>query len=140
MLNEPFKSNGFTLVEMMIVVAIAAILFAIALPAYQDQVRRTKRSDGKGYLMEIAAAQERFFSQNVSYATKITTGAVGETSLGFSSTTSPEGYYTVSLAGTATTFTLTATPTFTDTECTTLSLTHTNAQSATGTTAADCWD
>ena len=126
--------TGFTLVEMMIVVAIAAILFAVALPAYQDQVRSTKRSDGKGFLMELQAAQERYFTQNVTY------GTLAE--LGYADNVSPEGYYTIAItpADPDTTFTLSATPAapFTDDECNVLTLTHTGLQGSDG--PDDCWN
>ena len=57
--------SGFTLVKMIMVVAIVSILLALALPSsHQDQIRCIKRSDGKGYLMELQAAQERFFAQD----------------------------------------------------------------------------
>ena len=127
---------GFTLVEMMIAVAIVAILTAIALPAYQNQVRKTKRTDGKGYLMELQSAQERFFVQNVRY------GTMAE--LGYANNNSPEGYYTIAVArdNVNTTYTLTATPAapFADTECGALTLTNTNIQGSGSGTPADCWD
>ncbi|UTW46472.1 type IV pilin protein [bacterium SCSIO 12696] len=126
--------SGFTLVEIIIVVAIVAILAAIALPAYQEQVRETRRSDGKGFLLEVAAAQERYFTQNVSY------GTLAE--LGYAGNESPEGYYTIAYtalnAGQG--FRLTATPRIDDPDCTTLTLDHTNMRQATGAAPDECWD
>ena len=126
--------NGFTLVEIIIVVAIVAILAAIALPAYQEQVRETRRSDGKGFLLEVAAAQERYFTQNVTY------GTLAE--LGYAGNESPEGYYTIAYtplnAGQG--FRLTATPRIADPDCTTLTLDHTNMRQATGADSGGCWD
>lgn len=136
--SSSHKSNsqrGFTIVELMIVVAIAAILVAIALPAYQEQVRETRRSDGKAFLMEIAAAQERYFTQNVAYGTLIQLGYAND------NPESPEGFYNVRItASTGTTFTLTATPRVADSDCGNLTLTNTGLQGSSAGTPADCWD
>jgi type IV pilus assembly protein PilE len=59
--------DGFSLIELMIVVAIVAILAAIAYPAYQDQIRKTRRADCQGTMMEAAGAAERFFTENNTY-------------------------------------------------------------------------
>lgn len=59
--------KGFTLIELMIVVAIIGIIAAIAYPSYTEQVRKTKRSDGQGALMGLAGAMERHYASNNSY-------------------------------------------------------------------------
>jgi type IV pilus assembly protein PilE len=61
------RSLGFTLIEVMIVVAIIGILAAIAYPSYQNQVQKTRRADAKSSLMELAQGAERFYSQNGTY-------------------------------------------------------------------------
>ena len=61
--------QGFTLMELMIVVTIVGILSAVAFPAYKAYVDRAKRSEGKAFLMEVAARQERYYFDNNSYAT-----------------------------------------------------------------------
>ena len=88
--------KGFTLIELMITVAIIAILAAIAIPAYNAQVQKTRRADGIAMLMQIAQQQERYFSKNFSYATSVT-------DLGYSATptASDEGYYNVSTSSAA---------------------------------------
>ena len=60
--------KGFTLVELMIVVAIVGILAAIAYTSYQDSVRKSHRADAKAELLRIATAQEKFFSRHGRYA------------------------------------------------------------------------
>lgn len=88
--------RGFTLVELMVVVTVVAILAAIALPAYRDQVRRANRSEGQSMLQNAAAAQERFFSNNNTYSANMT-------QLGFiaNPAISENGYYSVSAAACA---------------------------------------
>lgn len=116
---------GFTLIELMIVVAIVSILAMIAYPSYQNHTKRTRRSDAQSALTQAAAAQERFYADCNWYAKTITgSRACGADSdsgvLGLSSADSPNAYYTLSVAGGtinasacgsfACGFTLTATP------------------------------
>lgn len=108
-------SQGFTLIELMITVAIVGILAAIAYPSYTDQVRKTRRADAKAVLLESAQWMERFYTENSRYDQNRAGTAVA---LPF--TQSPKeggpagGYYTVALSPTAdltqNAFTLTATP------------------------------
>jgi type IV pilus assembly protein PilE len=65
------RAKGFTLIEMLIVVAIVAILAAIAYPAYQNYIMRTRRADGKELAMRIAAAEERYFTNFNKYSTDL---------------------------------------------------------------------
>ena len=58
------RPAGFTLIEVMIVVAIVAILSAIAFPSYQESVRKSKRADARSQLLEVAQYMQRFYSQN----------------------------------------------------------------------------
>lgn len=105
------KSLGFTLMELMIVVAILGILTSIALPAYQNYTIRARRADGMAALQAAAASMERFrATNNFSYA-GAALGAGGV----FTNQVPVEGgtaYYTLQLNGLAAgTYTLTATPT-----------------------------
>lgn len=61
------KIKGFTLVELMVVVAIIGILAGIAYPSYQDSVTKSRRVDAQGVLMGFANAMERHFTENNTY-------------------------------------------------------------------------
>jgi len=65
------RSGGFTLIEVMIAVLIIGVLAAIAFPAYQDYVRDARRSEAKSALSEVMQQQERFFTRNNTYTTKL---------------------------------------------------------------------
>jgi type IV pilus assembly protein PilE len=106
---QAHKTSGFTLIELMIVVAILAITALYAYSSYTQYGFRARRAEGQQYITQIAAAEERHFTAVNSYTTSVT-GAGG---LGFSSTTSlPNGYYTVVVTLPATgTYLVTGTPT-----------------------------
>jgi len=62
------RTKGFTLIELMIVVAIVGLLAAIAYPSYQEYIARARRADAKTVLLENAQFLERFYTQNGTYA------------------------------------------------------------------------
>jgi len=66
-LNRICTVSGFTLIEVMIVVAIVGILSAIAYPSYQDHVRSSRRADAQAALSELAQFMERRFTENNGY-------------------------------------------------------------------------
>jgi type IV pilus assembly protein PilE len=84
------REQGFTLMEVMIVVVIVGILASVAFPAYKAYVDRAKRTEGKAFLMELAARQERYFMDNNSYADDAT-----ELGYGSEEPESDEGHYTL---------------------------------------------
>ncbi len=139
------KQSGFTLIEMMIVIAIIGIIAAFAYPNYVEQVRKSKRSDAKVALQQVAQRQESFYARSLAYATSLT-------ALGYATDTidSPEREYRITLlpVATAQTFTLTATPGTSsgqqhDQQCATFSLDQmgrkTAADSNSTNTSRVCW-
>lgn len=107
-------TKGFTLIELMIAVAIVGILAGIAYPSYQESVRASRRADAKGALLGFANAMERYYTENNSYEGAGAGG--GNTGIPtIFSTTSPVGggaaFYSLTIsAATARTYTLLATP------------------------------
>lgn len=71
------RQRAFTLIELMITVAIVAILAAVAYPSYQDHVRRSVRSQGQQYLMDLAQRQEQFFLDRRAYTDTEGAGGLG---------------------------------------------------------------
>ncbi|MGX2033042.1 type IV pilin protein [Methylocaldum gracile] len=133
------KIRGFTLMELMIAVAVVGILAAVAFPSYQSQVIKTRRSDGKAALMSAAAKQEQYYLDNKTYANTMT-------ALGYSANpaSSAEGYYQISItASSATAFTLQAAPQgsqTSDTVCDNLTLNNLGTKTESGSgTVNDCW-
>ena len=148
------NQSGFTLMELMITVAIIGVLAAISLPSYTEYVKKTKRTDAKAGLLKIAQMQESYFVQNMTYAKT-------PAQLGFSGTPpipTENREYRIAIAATpsncvgtsgntpCTGYTMTAQPlTATsmqnnDTECLNFTLTNTGLKGISGSgTAANCW-
>ncbi|QTL37307.1 MULTISPECIES: type IV pilin protein [Pseudoalteromonas] len=130
--------QGFTLIEMVITVAILGILASIAYPSYTEYVRRAARAEAAATLLDAANKQEQYFVDNRQYAT--TLAALGLP------TTTENNYFTlqIALGADLNSFVITATatggPLAGDTECTTLTINNLNIRGSTGTFAADrCW-
>lgn len=138
----PRAVTGFTLTELMVVVAIAGILAAIAYPGYINSVRRSNRTDATRALTIMAQTLERCYSQNFAYALDPT--CPGALAAG----TSSNGYYTITVViPAANQYTIAATPLRTpqtgDNQCQTMQVNQAGVQSATDSGAADssqvCW-
>ena len=100
--------EGFSLIEVMIVLAIIGILAAVAMPAYFNHVMRSRQAHAVYELMAINAAQERYFAEEGTYATEF--GPDGLTEYAAAATNVYTGkYFVYTLAGAAPTITITAT-------------------------------
>ncbi len=102
--NTPARSTGFTLIELMITVAIIAILASIALPAYSDYVTRSRLVDATNALSTLRAKMEQHYQDNRSY---LTTGTYTTPCKSSANTTA--GTFSISCDVAATSYTLTAT-------------------------------
>ena len=91
------RRGGFTLIELMIVVAAVAILVAIAMPSYQDYVRRGRRADAQSFLQEVAARQQHFLVDRRAYSASVT-DAPSAGGLGLTVPTAVAAYYDIVLA------------------------------------------
>jgi type IV pilus assembly protein PilE len=107
-------TRGFTLIELMVAVAIVAILATIALPSYRNYMVRSSRAAAQAELMDLASLQEKIFLNSNAYTGNVTAGYTGNATggLGKTSGTTKDGYYTITASvGTgSTTYTLTAAP------------------------------
>lgn len=138
------NETGFTLVELMITVAIIGILAAIAYPSYTQYVQRANRAEARSLLQENAQFLERNFTTANRYDQDSAGNAIGNTQLPRQqSPASGAAKYTITVAmgaAPAQDFTLSATPTgsMTGDACGTFTLTNTGLQGAGG-NVADCW-
>jgi len=147
------KQRGFTLIELMMVVVILAVLLAIAVPAYRDQVLKGNRAVAKAKLLDLAARQEQFIADNKVYSNTLavftglaTTDAGVDSNFNWLASNSAERVYTIAVTTTSANmnYVLTATPANAQqadaAKCGSLSITHTGARSATGSLGVECWE
>ncbi len=147
--NNIYDLRGFTLIEVMIVVAVVAIIAAVAIPSYSNSVLKSKRQIGKGELLEVLSRQEQYFVNNKAYATTLT--ALGYSANPYfindegSVSNSGSSIYQISLISTsATAFSIRATPQngqTSDTQCASLQLSSSGQKSIVGgtDTSGSCW-
>jgi len=143
---------GFTLIELMITIVIGSILLAVAIPGYQGQMRKSRRTEARIAVLDLASREERFLSTANNYSQTTT-------DLGYTGTfpvTVGSGYYTLTVTspdpafvgagGTGPSYIVTATATglqLKDTACRTFTVTHLGQQTATdsgGTATTTCWN
>jgi type IV pilus assembly protein PilE len=131
------QTRGFTLIELMIVIAILAIIVAFAWPSYLEHVRKSRRAEGTVHLLELADRMERYYSDQGTYA-----GAtLGPAEADLYVAVSENGYYNLAITvQDNVSFTVTAAPTTKgnqdDDTCGTFTLTSTGLTSADG---SKCW-
>lgn len=128
------SNRGFTLLELMIVVAVITILAAIAYPNYTESVRKSRRAAATADLSELAQNLERWYTLNNNYSTYTIPARLQR---------SPQQgtvYYTIRAVRAQNTFTLTATPTGAQASdrCGALTLTHAGTKGA-GRSVSECW-
>lgn len=137
------RQAGFTLIELMVVVAIVAILAVIAVASYDFAVIKTRRAAAEGCLQERAQFMERFYTTNLRYDQDLGGTAVAMPAQ--ACVTELNGFYTFQFAAgepTQTTFAIDAVPTSlqNDGKCGTLSLDQAGTKGVSGTGAVDdCW-
>ena len=126
--------SGFTLIELMVTVAIVAILAAVALPAYRSHIRKSHRAEAQAFLMAVAARQQQFLVDTKAYSNSLTT-------IGVPTPSNVSASYDLSLtapASTPPTFTVTATPKQIQSSetCGTMSIDQTGTKTA---AVSGCW-
>ena len=137
------RDQGFTLIELMITIAIVAILLGIAIPSYQDHLRKAKRTDARITLHNLVVAQETHFFRTNTYATKFSElRAVADSVM---TIPSEHGFYAITMAGDVFSWSITATAVAQqaeDLQCASFSISHLGiitAFDANGVLRAGCW-
>jgi type IV pilus assembly protein PilE len=140
------KKNGFTLIELMMALAIVGILVAIALPSYQQSVRKSHRTDAHVSLASLATQQEKFYFRSNNYTDDFS-DIIEDLDPDTATVDSDEGYYAITLTGGAglRSWSMTAVAQGDqagDEACAELTLTSTGAKTsedAAGNPSSECW-
>lgn len=138
--------SGFTLIELMITVAIVAILAAIAYPSYQDSVRKGKRAEGRTALIDFLQQQERYLSQTGAYLA-VTPGQTGVAFKTFSGDNATSPAYKIGAEACPGSpapslrecVRVLAVPQFSDDDVGTLRIMSTGLRDCTGSKTDQCW-
>lgn len=127
-------NQGFTLIELMVVVIIVAILTSIAIPSYRDHVVKSNRAAAESFMLQLANKEEQYLLDARNY-----TGTLGTGGLNLSTPADIQGKYTVTIGNISnTTYTITAVPTAAqkDPLCGTLTLNQAGLKTP---TTGGCW-
>ncbi|MBF0265789.1 MAG: type IV pilin protein [Gammaproteobacteria bacterium] len=140
-MNQKKWISGFTLLEMMIVVAIIGILAAVAVPSYQEYIKKAKRADAKVALMDLQIQQEKYRANNPTYGDQSDIyGTANDTT----PVDSPDANYDILiLTNSGTGYSAKATPkgTMAGDTCGTFAINQSGHLTTAGTYASeDCWD
>lgn len=144
---KPARVAGFTLVELMVTIVVAATLISIAVPTYMGQVRKSRRTEARTAVLDLATREERYYSVNNSYSQAAADLGYGTDTGQIQNLVVGNGYYQVTVTSAAAIppapagFSVVATAIGAqakDTSCLTFKVDQTGAQ--TSTPATDCWN
>ena len=142
MLKHKRKTSGFTLVELMITIAVISILVSIGYPMYQDQVYKSRRVAARGSLLELAQFMERNYTETNKYNELANEDVLNTSELPFDRSPKEGGgkYYDLTLTATNVAYVLRAVPTDNQSgdECETLILSSDGNRTMTG-SGSNCW-
>ena len=143
------RAAGFTMIEIMITLAIVGLLFVVAYPSYKQSTRKTRRTDAVAAALAIQVAQENFRGSCPYYAQSLgsanSCGGSAAASTVKAPSASSQGYYTMSIAANSATgnaYQILATATgdqANDTGCTSLTITYNSTNPAGLKAPTDCW-
>ncbi|MGH8294044.1 MAG: type IV pilin protein [Steroidobacteraceae bacterium] len=145
------RAHGFTLIELVIAIVVVAILAAIAIPSYRHAIEKSRRTDARTAVLDLAAREQRYYGTQNSFTTVFADLGYAPAGQMPTSVTVGSGYYTVALgpaiATDPPTFTVTATATgaqLDDTGCRTFTVDNTGLQKAYDSSGNDntttCWE
>lgn len=149
MRSAPNTARGFSLIELMVVVAIIGVIAAIAFPAYDSYVGRTNRAVAKSLLSQLASKQEQYFANNKEYATTVKDLGMGEDKVGINNRSdevdsgATDAIYVLLISDATTrTYTIEAVPVGAqagrDADCGTLTINQAGTKTASG-GGTGCW-
>lgn len=139
------RPRGFTLMELMIAMAVSAILIGLAMPSYSSYMRKSRRVEAKSALLDLASRQEKFFSMNNAYTDKPANLGLSGAAFPVPVKASSTSYYsmTLTLAAGGAGYTATVVPSGDQASdaCGSFTLTHLGVQGNTGNTQPSdrCW-
>ena len=99
--SKPLRDAGFTLIELMVTIMIATILLTIAVPTYQTQIRKSRRTEARTAVLDLATREERYYSLNNSYSNKDTDLGYGNANAAITNLPVGNKYYQVTVTVTA---------------------------------------